>query len=314
MKCGMPNPKDRLSRYGQVKLEPGGSILRRVFIGEQGIRAGWSALLFVGIFQGLVMGTAAVLGRFMPLKPSGQIPLALALIRESWEMLVVFAATLVMARIEKRSLFSFGYVGSGKLIRLLSGAIWGFVSLSVLVGVLWKSGFLGFDGYLMGGLIAWKYAVGWALVFLFVGIFEESLLRGYLQYTLARGIGFWWAALLLSVAFALLHTRNVSESPLGLLSVGAGGLVFCLSLWYTKSLWWAVGFHAGWDWTQSYLYGTPNSGLLMQGHLVAEHSVGNPLWSGGTVGPEGSLLLLPLLILMAICMWMWWGKTNLAAW
>ena len=97
-----------------------------------------------------------------------------------------------------------------------------------------------------------------------MGIFEESLLRGYLQYTLSRGIGFWWAALLLSIAFAVWHVSNSGESLLGLLSVGAGGFVFCLSLWYTKSLWWAVGFHAGWDWGQSYFYGTPNSGLLMK--------------------------------------------------
>ncbi len=72
----------------------------------------------------------------------------------------------------------------------------------------------------------------------------------------------------------MLHTRNVGESPIGLLSVGGGGLVFCLSLWYTKSLWWAVGFNAGWDWGQSYLYGTPNGGLVMKGHLLAEHPAG----------------------------------------
>lgn len=200
------------------------------------------------------------------------------------------------------------------MIRLVSGAIWGFVSLSVLIGVLWKSGSLVFDGRSLSGLAAWKYAFAWALVFLLVGIFEESLLRGYLQYTLARGIGFWRAALLLSVAFALWHVGNSGESPLGLVSVGAGGFVFCLSLWYTKSLWWAVGFHAGWDWGQSYFYGTPNSGLVMKGHLLAEHPLGNPLWSGGTAGPEASLFLLPLLLLMAICMWIWWGRRKPVAW
>src|SRR5262250_1932599 len=77
-----------------------------------------------------------------------------------------------------------------------------------------------------------------------------------------------------------------------------------------ESVWLAVGFHAGWDWDQSYFYGTPNSGLVMKGHRLAEHPRGNPLWSGGTAGPEASLLLLPLLILMAICMWVWWGKKK----
>jgi membrane protease YdiL (CAAX protease family) len=148
------------------------------------------------------------------------------------------------------------------------------------------------------------------LVSLLVGIFEESLLRGYLQYTLSRGMGFWWAALLLSVAFALWHISNGGESPLGLLVVGLGGFAFCLSLWYTKSLWWAVAFHAGWDWGQSYLYGTPDSGLLTKGHLLSSHPSGNPLWSGGATGPEGSLVILPLLIMMATGMWLWWGRKR----
>ena len=85
-----------------------------------------------------------------------------------------------------------------------------------------------FDGLSLTGVSAWKYALEWALVALLVGIFEESLLRGYLQSTLARGLGFWWAALLLSAAFALWHLSNGGESPLGLLVVGMGGLVFCL--------------------------------------------------------------------------------------
>ncbi len=190
-----------------------GSTLRRVFFGAQGIRAGWSALLFVAIFQILETGATAALSHFVSLKPTGPIPPTLALIRESCEVLLVLAATWVMARIEKRRLFSFGYSGGHKMIQLVSGAIWGFVSLSVLIGLLWKSGSLVFDGRSLSGLIAWQCAFGWALVFLLVGIFEESLLRGYLQYTLSRGIGFWWAALLLSVAFAVLHTRMSANRP-----------------------------------------------------------------------------------------------------
>jgi uncharacterized protein len=90
-------------------------------------------------------------------------------------------------------------------------------------------------------------------------------------------------------------------------------MVFCLSLWYTKSLFWAVGFHAGWDWSESYFYGAPDSGMLIQGHLFTTHPVGDPLWSGGMTGPEGSLLSILLPILMAVGMWLWWGKRNSSA-
>ncbi len=138
-------------------------------------------------------------------------------------------------------------------------------------------------------------------MFIFTGIFEESLLRGYLQYTLTRGMGFWWGALLMSVLFGAIHGSNKGESPVGLFSAGAAGLVFCLSLWYTGSLWWAIGFHATWDWAQTFFYGTPDSGMVARGHLMSEHPVGPLLWSGGPTGPEGSLYIVPLLLHHGAC-------------
>jgi membrane protease YdiL (CAAX protease family) len=281
--------------------------LRRLFVGEQGIRAGWSVLLFAAIYWTLDTVVTAILGHFVSLDTGGPIPLSFGLLQESCQVLVVAAATLVMARVENRPLLSYGYTGDHKLIRPLTGVLLGFFCLSVLVGVLWKTGLLSWDGRLLRGSMAWKYALAWAIVFLLVGLYEESLLRGYLQCTLARGIGFWWAALILSVAFALGHISNNGESILGIVEVGLGGLLFCLSLWYTKSLFWAVGFHAGWDWGQSYFYGTPDSGLVVQNHLLASHPSGNPLWSGGTTGPEGSLAIVPLVILVGIGMRLWWG-------
>jgi uncharacterized protein len=289
---------------------PGNGALKRIFIGSRGLRVGWSALLFVAIYQVVHMASMAVLGHFFSLEPTGSIPVIPALLQESLELSAIFLATFVMARIEKRPVLSFGYKGDHRLIRFVSGVLWGFLALSFLIAIMWKAGWIVFDGISLGGLAAWKYALAWGLLFLIVGFFEESALRGYLQYTLSRSIGFWWAALALSLVFAIWHMGNNGESPLGLVEVGLSGLYFCLTLWYTKSLWWAVGFHAGWDWAQSYFYGTADSGLVMQGHLLSCHPAGDPRWSGGTTGPEGSLLITPLTILMAAAMWLWWGKIK----
>ena len=62
----------------------------------------------------------------------------------------------------------------------------------------------------------------------------------------------------------------------------------------TGSLWWAIGFHAAWDWGESYFYGTSDSGLMARGHLFGEHPVGKLLWSGGgftTDSPAGRRVL-----------------------
>jgi len=281
------------------------SKMRRVFMGQQGLRVGWSVLLFAAIYFGLNFAVTAALGNLISMDQS-PIQLGPGFLAEGSWILVVLIATWIMARIEKRPLLSYGYTVNHKALRLVTGMLWGFLCLSVVVGVLWKAGWLVFDGMSLTGFMAWKYALAWGLGFLLVGVFEESTLRGYLQYTLARGIGFWWAALVLSVAFLIGHASNGGESPLGLLEVGLGGFVFCLSLWYTKSLFWAVGFHTGWDWAQSYFYGTADSGLVIKQHFLASHPAGNPRWSGGTTGPEGSLLILPLLTMVVIGMWLWW--------
>jgi hypothetical protein len=287
-----------------------------IFFGSDGLRAGWGALLFVAIIVALGAVLAVVIRlalhghRPNPNAPTSPLR---ALIGEGISMLLVLVASWIMARIEGRRLAVYGYAGRARLIRFLSGGAWGFVALSALVTVLWQTHLIAFDSGHLPGSVAWKYGLAWLLMFVFTGIFEESLLRGYLQYTLTRGIGFWWGALVMSIVFGAIHGSNKGESPVGLFSAGAVGLVFCISLWYTGSLWWAIGFHATWDWAQTFFYGTPDSGMVARGHLLSEHPVGPLLWSGGPTGPEGSLYVVPLLLIMALAMWLWWRRRGVAA-
>jgi membrane protease YdiL (CAAX protease family) len=186
----------------------------------------------------------------------------------------------------------------------------GFASLSALLFVLWKLGLLVWDGQVLHGPEIWTYAFGWGLVFLLDAFFEESLLRGYLQFTLTRGIGFWWGAALLSLFFGVAHGSNPGETPVGFFSVAAFAFLFFLRLWYEGSLWWAVGCHAGLHLAQSCFYGTSHSGITMQGHLFAEHPTGSRLLSGGSTAPEGSLFIFPLLATMSLLIILWWSRKG----
>jgi uncharacterized protein len=244
--------------------------------------------------------------------PKGAISPSFSLFQEGFAVVLVALATSIMALVEKRSAAFYGYEGSARAVRFFSGLFWGFVAISTLVGTLWKLGYLVFDGRSLSGGQAWQYAAEWGLMFLLTGLFEESLLRGYLQYTIGRGLGFWWCALGLSFLFGFIHGTNPGESPVGLFSAGAVGLVFCLSLWYTGSLWWAVGCHAAWDWGESYFYGTSDSGLVVQGHLLTEHPAGKLILSGGATGPEGSILVFAVLAALALGMYLWWGRRTVS--
>ena len=114
--------------------------------------------------------------------------------------------------------------------------------------------------------------------------------------------GFWQAAWFTSTAFGYVHTFNDGESRIGILSAASIGFVFCVSIRLTGSAWWAIGFHGAWDWAQTFFYGTPDSGLPAQGHYLTTTPIGAAFWSGGSDGPEGSVLVLPIVILILLAL------------
>jgi len=291
-----------------IPVQPRSGV-ERVFLGSHGgLRAGWSVLVFAGIFGALLIVSAPFLAHFVHMDITGPLNPGVALVAEIWQFALVLIATWLMSVFERKPLVFYGYQGRARAVRFVFGALWGFAAISAVVFTLSRMGYLMLDGRALSGEAILRYGLLWGAVFLLTGFFEESLFRGYLQFTLTRGIGFWWGALVFGLLFGVMHKANPGESPIGLFSAAAVGLVFCLSLWYTGSLWWAVGFHAAWDWGQSYFYGSADSGVLAQGHLLREHPVGPLLWSGGTTGPEGSMLIVPLLAVMALAMWLWWGR------
>jgi hypothetical protein len=133
-----------------------------------------------------------------------------------------------------------------------------------------------------------------------VGFFEEFFFRGYTQYTLASGIGFWPAATVLSAVFGAFHHGNTGEDAVGMLSVFVISMFFCLTLRRTGNLWFAVGVHASFDWGETFLFSVPNSGIVAPGHLL-NSSFHGPAWlTGGTVGPEGSVMAFVALAAAAV--------------
>lgn len=117
-------------------------------------------------------------------------------------------------------------------------------------------------GLALHGTTIFSALIAWGIAFVLVGLFEEFLCRVYVQYTLASGIGFWPAAFVMSGLFGLGHAFNSGETVVGAVAAGMFGLLFCLFLRRTGNLWCAVGFHAAWNWGQTF-YGVPDSGMFL---------------------------------------------------
>jgi hypothetical protein len=126
---------------------------------------------------------------------------------------------------------------------------------------------------------------------------------GFCQQALKTGhsatLGFWIAAAITSFLFAFLSILP-GEPPTAFVSLGLFGMVACFSLWHTGSLWWVIGFHMAWDWTQSFLFGAPDSGERVQHRLLATHPAGIPILSGGATGPECSVFIVPTLAIVVL--------------
>jgi len=269
------------------------------------LRAGWRAAIYAA-----VVSAPVVIARFAVPRPAAAaaatpIPPIGMIVGEVIPLLWVTLITWILARLEHQPLGHYGLPGRSAFgARFWQGVIWGAVSLTVLLLLILASGDYGFGAVATHGGSLARYAVVWAIAFLAVGFFEEFCFRGYALITLREGAGFWTAALILSAAFGAVHLGNGGEDFMGALSAGLIGLFLCFTWLRTGSLWFAVGFHAAWDYCESFVYGVPDSGAVSPGRLLAPSFHGSRWITGGSVGPEGSLWILlviaALFVLFAI--------------
>jgi membrane protease YdiL (CAAX protease family) len=258
-----------------------------LFMGADGLRAGWG-LAFYGVMFLTLQKVGLQLAESRDFGASG---LWLQMLAELANLVAAVVPAVVLALVEHRPWGMYGLPGRQAFAkRFWVGAAWGFAGISVLMFALYSFGSFAFGHVVLHGARIARFAAFWAAMFLLVGLFEEFLLRGYSQFTLARGIGFWPAALTLSCGFGLIHLRNTGENWVGALGAAVIGLFFCLTLRRTGSLWFAVGFHGAWDWGLTFFYSVPDSGNVWPGHLLSSSLHGRAWLSGGSVGPEGSVL------------------------
>jgi membrane protease YdiL (CAAX protease family) len=278
------------------------SLAEIVFLGPNGIRVGWRVCVYLALFL-LIEAALEFLISFDKFSAIAALVITpeTLLAREMIFVAGVLGAAGIMARLEGRRVGDYGTPWRGAFSwRFWRGALWGIVQLSAIMLLIDAWHGYSFGGLAIHGGAIGSYALRWGVVFLAVGFAEESLFRGYLQFTLTEGIGFWPAALLLSFAFGAVHLHNPGEGVVGALSVFTIGMFLCLVLRRTGDLWMAIGWHAAFDFGETYFYSVPNSGLVMPGHLFAASLHGARWLTGGTVGPEGSAFSFAVLGVTAV--------------
>jgi len=218
---------------------------------------------------------------------------------ESIGAFAAFVATWTVVRVGQRRFGDLGYKRDRALRQLAIGSLFGLTAVVMLVG-----GIAALGGFTLGSVTATgaRLAIAWLIAFALVGLAEEMDFRAAGLLTLAEAIGFWPAAILMSIVFAALHYfLKPMENLADVLSVGLLGLFMSYTVLRTGAIWFALGFHALFDYAAIYLFGAPNSGNNGQpiATKLLSGSYHGPQWlTGGPLGVEASWLVFPLIALL----------------
>lgn len=247
-------------------------------------------LLFLGfLWVGLSIGMGAGLGSL--LLPDNKLwakPLLMGL-----TALVGYGAFVRL--VERRHATELAGAGGGR--ELGGGLAIGLALFSTVIGVLWLLGCYTVTGShpaeVMGPVLAMS---------LMAGLTEELLIRGLAFRILEAWLGSWAALALTAALFGALHLPNPGATLTSAAAIALeAGVMLAAAYMLTRRLWLAIGIHAGWNFTQTGLFGVATSGQAGTGLLKGELS--GPAWlSGGSFGPEASLVAVVVCVAMGLAL------------
>lgn len=209
-------------------------------------------------------------------------------------LMAVFIA--YMRWIEKRSALSMGFTRGGTLRRYLAGLGWGTLMMLVAAGIACAFGGLRFAGF--GEEMRWGLWLMLLVGFLFQGMSEEVMCRGFLMVSAANRAPLWIGVALNSVIFAALHLFNSGVTALSFVNLILYALFASFYFLRTDSIWGIGALHSAWNFVQGCVLGIGVSGNPMP--VTAAHFVpapGSPeAVNGGQFGLEGSIAATLVLV------------------
>jgi len=279
--------------------QKGAKTLRQIFFNSRGFRAGWRLVIFIGIYVSLGFLANWIVSKILHLQERPFLDPVGTISDELQTLIQVLVSIWIMARIERRHFLDYGIPvrnAFGRDFRV--GLAWGAASTALLVGLIATFGGYRILGLAIHGGALWYFFVLWIIADLLIGFSEELQFRAYLLATLADGIGFWLAAVLLSTSFGALHYfLKPHERWEDFASTGLLGLFVCLTLRRTGTLAFAIGFHAAFDFANLFVWSGQNAGQYAVGHLLESRWQGPQRLTGALLGPEASWVIFVVIAL-----------------
>ncbi len=150
------------------------------------------------------------------------------------------------------------------------------------------------------------FLLAYLLIFFASAVQEEILFRGIIFRLLERVLGSWLAILLSAIAFGVSHLTTPHATWASALAIAVtAGIAGAALYMLTRSLWWLIGFHCGWNFFEGPIFGAQVSGSITH-PLFHAVITGPQQWTGGFFGPEAGLVAIIIvggvgLILLIMC-------------
>jgi membrane protease YdiL (CAAX protease family) len=215
---------------------------------------------------------------------------------EAMVFVILLAVTLAVEYFcAQQTLADVGFPSSGAISGIFGGLLLGAILFSIVIGILTLTHCYTASFQSWNGLFP-------ALVFFLVGaLVEELLFRGVLFRLIEKMTGTWIALVLSAVLFGAIHLGNPHATLFSSLAIALeAGVLLALAYVLTRSLWFAIGIHWGWNFFEGPVFGTQVSGGQFTA-TVLHAKMDGPAWlTGGSFGPEAGVVALVVCLAAAI--------------
>lgn len=136
---------------------------------------------------------------------------------------------------------------------------------------------------------------------LLAAVGEELAFRGALFRIVEEGLGTTAALVISAAVFGLLHALNPGATVVSTAAIALeAGILLGAAYALTRNLWFPIGLHLGWNFTEGGVFGVSVSGGSAAKGILSV-SIGGPrLLTGGSFGPEASFIAIAVCLAAAI--------------
>jgi uncharacterized protein len=160
--------------------------------------------------------------------------------------------------------------------------------------------------------VQWTNAALYAVLWILPGAaIEELLFRGVLFRLLAEWSGTWIALGLSAILFGASHLFNPGATWFSTAAIAVeAGVLLGAAFIATRSLWFPIGLHFAWNYSEGPVYGTQLSGTTVE-HSLVHAQMSGPVWlTGGAFGPEASVPALVTCTAAAVALLVYASRTG----